>query len=91
MPLDRVIAQSSLSQSRIGSGLISQHMLQLTKDQVLLAVCLFSVIGLLVSLLFAISYTIPGGGQFRPDALVKVSRISPTFLEQARLVARKYR
>jgi hypothetical protein len=59
MPVQSIVAQSSLSKSRTGSELILEQMLQLTSDRDLVAVCLFSVTGLLVSLWFAISYAIP--------------------------------
>jgi hypothetical protein len=54
-----MVGQSSLSKMQAGNGLILEQILQLTRDRDLVAVCLFSVTGLLVSLWFTISYAIP--------------------------------
>jgi hypothetical protein len=67
MSVERMVAQSSLSEKQTVSRLISQQILQLTRDRDLVVICLFSVTGLLVSLWFAISYAIPAA-----DTLVEM-------------------
>jgi hypothetical protein len=67
MSVESIVARSSLSKSRPGVGLILDQMRQLTRNRDLVAVCLFSITGLLVSLWFAISYAIPAA-----DSLVEM-------------------
>jgi len=59
MSIESRVVPSSLSQSRTGYGFILDQTLRLAKDRDFVAVCVFSVIGLLVSLGFAILYAIP--------------------------------